>query len=468
MNARIQKFSLAGKGFLAVLLALFLGASSISRAAQSAPEPRREELLNGLRVMLWPQPGNSTVTLRMRIHSGAAFDLTGKHGTMALLGDALFPDPETREFFTEDLGGNLEVVTGYDAIEIKMTGRATEFVRMLEILRTALVSNQLANDSIVRLRDSRIKMVRELSIAPATIADRAIAKRLFGEYPYGRPAAGATDTLARVDRVDLLLARERFLSPDNSTIAIIGGVEERMAMRALKQLLGAWRRSDKRVPATFRQPEAADARTLLIDLPNTENVEIRLATRALSRSDKDNGAAMMLALLARDRWQAAFPELGKSPFFVRHESYLLSGMFVMGASVRAMEASRAIESARAVLRALTETPPTASEFERVRSEAAAMLNRRAVEPTALMELWLDAEAYKLDANTDQARALSKLTPADLQRVSTRLFREASFATVAVGSATQIKTDLERTGKVEILGDVSGVQPATATPAAKQP
>ncbi|HEX8889641.1 MAG TPA: hypothetical protein VF779_10710, partial [Pyrinomonadaceae bacterium] len=72
--------------------------------SQALPEPQRDELLNGLRVLVWNRPGDQNVYLKLRIHSGAAFDLAGKSGMMALLGDALFPDPTTREYFTEELG----------------------------------------------------------------------------------------------------------------------------------------------------------------------------------------------------------------------------------------------------------------------------------------------------------------------------------------------------------------------------
>src|ERR1041385_373937 len=92
--------------------------------AQTAPEPERETLLNGLRILYWSQPGNPDVLLRLRIHSGAAFDLADRGGMMALLGDALFPDAATREYVAEELGGRLEVTTNYDTIEVTISGKA--------------------------------------------------------------------------------------------------------------------------------------------------------------------------------------------------------------------------------------------------------------------------------------------------------------------------------------------------------
>lgn len=232
-------------------------------------------------------------------------------------------------------------------------------------------------------------------------------------------------------------------------------------MRALRQLLGSWRKSEQIIPATFRQPEAPETSTLIIDLPGTEAAEVRLATRGLARSDRDYAVAQLLALLARDRWQAALPELSKSPFFVRHEAHTLPGIFIMGASVPAAAAAQALSAARGVIRSLATTAPSAAELERARSEATATFRKQLERPESIADGWLDIETFKLGPLADQARALSSVTPADVQRTAARLFRDAPVATVAAGSATRLRAEFERAGKVEVLGE-------TATPVKKSP
>lgn len=463
MNNPIRAFRAIKQRVLAILSSFALLATSAFGATQAQPaEPTREQLLNGLNVLFWQRAGDPTVLLKLRIHSGAAFDLAGKTGTMALLGDLLFPDPTTRDYFTEELGGRLEVTTDYDAINITLTGRAAEFERIVDLLRPALVNTPLVPDTVTKLRDARIKLISEAGIAPTTMADKAIAARLYGEFPYGRPSAGSPEALKGLVRADLVYARDRFLSPNNATLVVIGGVEERRAIRALRQLLGAWRKSDRIVPTTFRQPDAPDARTLLIDLPGAETAEVRLAARSLSRSDADAAVVTLLALVARDRWQAALPELGKSAFFVRDEPHVLPGMFVMGASTRPGEAARTLSAARNVLRQLATSPITAAEFERAKSEALAVFNKQLEQPETLAKVWLDMETYKLPPLADQSRSLSQLTPADVQRVAARLFRDAPLAAVALGPAAQLAAELERDGKVELAGSVN--KPAPPTPA----
>jgi zinc protease len=160
---------------------------------QALTTPDREQLLNGLRLMFWLNPGSPDVTLKLRINSGAAFDLSGKSGQMALLGDLLFPDPATVDYFTDEMGGKLDVSVNYDSITITMVGKATELERIVEVLRNALLTTQLTPEVVKRMRDARVKLLRDSSVEPATVADRAIAARLFGDFPYARPTAGSPE-----------------------------------------------------------------------------------------------------------------------------------------------------------------------------------------------------------------------------------------------------------------------------------
>src|SRR5918999_1618019 len=173
---------------------LLLSSAWVAAPAQSTPEPRREQLLNGLRILLWSRPADQNVLIKLRVHSGAAFDLAGKEGLMATLVDAMF-DQQTRDYVTEELGGRIEVALGYDTLDITLAGRSTDLERLLELARIAVINPQL--------------------------------------------------TPARVERPDLLLIRERFLNPDNTTLVVVGGFEPKRLMRTMREQFGGWRKSDR-------------------------------------------------------------------------------------------------------------------------------------------------------------------------------------------------------------------------------
>lgn len=432
--------------------------------AQAPTQPEREQLLNGLDVLFWIKPGTPDITLKLRINSGAAFDLAGKSGQMALLGDLLFPDPATVDYFTDEMGGKLDVSVNYDSITITMVGKAAEFEQIVEVLRNALLATQLTPEVVTRMRDARIKLLRDTAIAPAEVADRAIAARLFGDFPYGRLAAGSPEDLGRVDRADLMQARDRFLNSNNATLAIVGGITKSRAMRALRQLLGPWHKSEQIIPTTFRQPDPPDPKTLIVNVPGP-NVEIRLGARGVARSDPDFHASAVLAKLAQHRWQSMTPQSATQPVFVRSEAYVLPGSFVLGTVTTSQNAADSVATARKVIESLMNTPATPAEVERAINEAVNEVAVFNAKPENAPDPWLDMDTYRLKAIQDQVGLLRSVTASDLLRVANRLFKSAALASVVAGETLQLKPALQGRLEFEVLGEIAAPAPSPE-PAAK--
>lgn len=448
--------------FLVVLISGACVAGVCSKVnAQVAAEPEREQLLNGLRILIWHRPGDQDVLLKLRIHSGAAFDISGKGGQMAILGDILFPDATIREYFTDEMGGRLDVDTDYDSITVTLQGRAREFERIVEILRTALVTTQITPENVARIRDGRIKIVKETNVSPALWADRAIAGRLFGDFPYGRPQTGSAESLGRVDRADLLHARERFLNSNNASLIIYGGVPKNRSIRALRQLLGPWRKSEQIVPTTFRQPDKPDLRTLIINAPTDQSAEVRVAAQGVSRSDRDFATTTVMAILARKRWEALSPELSRRPVFVRNEPHVLPGIFVMGAAVDSLLVGKTLKTAQDVLQSLVSGAVPAAELEQAKSEASAQFSKELERPDGSAEAWLDIDTFGLPSINQQMATFSSVSATDIQRVASALFEKTRIASVVIGNSQQLKAMLEPNLKVELMGELEKPQPEKA-------
>ena len=453
---------------LAALLLLCAGLFDVS--AQTPPQPRREKLLNGLRILLLPRPGDQTVLIKLRVHDGSAFDLANKGGMMAVLADAMF-DAQTRDYVTEELGGRLEVEAGYDSVDVTLAGKSSDFSRLLELARAAMMNLQLTPEAVTRLRDARVKALRDAPNDGAALADRDVAARLYGTHPYGRPGAGTPESVARIERVDLLVMRDRFLTPDNTTLVIVGGFDAKEVMRTMRQSFGSWRKSDAPVPPTFAMPDPPDARTLVVNRPDSNAVELRLALRGLARTDRDAPAARVVAEVVRARWLAAVPELKERSAFVRHDAYRAGGTFSLGATLRtAAEAAKALESARAIMNQLSTTAPSASELEGARQAFASAVSPGAQGDEGLAEAWLDEHTYENAGATvpEMMHAAASLSPAEAQRVAARLFLHTPVAVVAEGDAAQLRTELARAGGVEVFGEAAEKPPATEPQKPQQP
>ena len=407
---------------LTLIFALF---STIFSFAQSSklPEPRQEKLLNGLKLLIWTDATAPKVTIKIRIHGGSAFDPKDKMGVMALLSDIIFPTDQAKAYFIEDLEGSLDVTTNYDYIQITATGKSDELLAMIETFANAVANAQITKEDFIKVRDARLKKVQELEKNPAYMADLAVAKRLFGDFPYGRSVEGTSESLAKIDRADLLFAKERFLTSDNATIAIIGNVKPDYTYRAVRQLFGNWTKSDKLVPATFRQPDAPDTTILKVNSENSNTLEIRRAWRGLARNDKDFAAAWILTKLWQNRLGA-----NTSLNFTPH---ILPGYYNLKISAGAMSMPSNNQIPMPVAAAeLTKKSPNNDEFENAKTQILGEIMNNHIS-----DLWLDVDTYKLVSVQNEIQSIQNVTIAEVKNVAEKLSKAATVTVLVAKPET---------------------------------
>ncbi len=420
-----MKFNTYFKKFTFFSILLLMATFSVFAQTQNLPEPREEKLLNGTKLLIWNDPKAEKVVVKIRIHSGSAFDPQGKEGAMQLLSDILFPNESTREFFTDDLGGNLEIITNYDYIQINASGNSDKFLTILETLATAVTNPQINKETTEKVRSALLTRVKELEKNPSYVADQAVAKRLFGNFPYGRPQLGNSETVAKIDFADLLLADQKFITADNATIAISGNVKADFALRAAKRLFGGWLKADKKVPATFAQPVVPNEEKQIINIQDSNEIAWREAVRGFARNDKDYVASNILAKIIESRWfsQMAKEMLGRS--FVKQEARLLPSLIVVGNSfTNKIVETNSIDTKDTtqpttiidvnVIDAFTKKI-TNEDFDKAKSEIFQQMTQ-----TNLLDWWLDVETYKLNSIKDDQKNINNVTLADVNQVAEKL------------------------------------------------
>jgi predicted Zn-dependent peptidase len=387
------------------------GLAALPTAAQTGV-PQQETLLNGMKVLMWTDPKADTVSVRVRVHSGSAFDPQGKEGLMQLLADSLFPNEAAREFFAEDLGGSLKVTTTYDYIEVAASAKPANFLTMLETVSTAVSNPQIDKEMTAKLKSALIRRLDGLANDPSYLADTAIARRLFGTFPYGRPSIGTKDSVSRIDFADLIDARQRFLTADNASIGVTGNYDKTLGFRAIRRYFGSWLKSDRRIPSTFKQPDDPAAQPLNIPSPQTETL-YRFALRGAARGDKELASSLIFASVLESRLRL---RLGATnSVFVRNEPHVLPGSIVVGFSAQDNGIVIGNEGpANIVSKAIAE-PVTNAEFSMAKQAVQLEWNKKDV-----LEFWLDADTFKIANKQADIRAIESVTLADVLSYAERV------------------------------------------------
>lgn len=388
--------------------------------SQTLPAPKQEKLLNGLRVFMWPDSKAATVSVRIRIHAGSAFDPQGKEGVMQLLADTIFPNDAACEFFTEDLDGGLEVISNYDYIEINASSKPDSFLSMIETVSTAVANPTIDKDVTVRLRTALAAKVAAREADPNYLADLAIAKRLLGTFPYGRPEDGNTGSLPTIDFADLVDAKTRFLTADNATVAISGNFDRELGFRAIRRYFGAWLKSDKKVPSTFRQPDEPPTAMLNLISPVPDAAALRFAMRGVARKDKDFAASMVFTSILETRLKTRVPSNHSNDLFVRNGVHVLPGIITIGFAAdknAAVNPSGKVEAHDLVAKALSD-PIAESEFQTAKAKLQTTWTKRDAATS-----WLDVDTYKLTSADADHRIADNVTIADVNAYAEKLRKQ---------------------------------------------
>jgi predicted Zn-dependent peptidase len=354
---------------------------------------------------------------------------------MSMLAANLFPTEAAREFYRDDLGGSLDVVTTYDFIQINATATNDQLLTLLESLSAAVSSTNIDKETTAQLKAAQLAKIAAAMKDPAYVAERAAAHRLFGTFPYGRPQLGTPESVAKIDFADLIDLKQRFLTADNATVAISGNIDTDLAFRASRRYLGSWLKSDKRVPSTFRQPDAPKSGMPIFDSPVANKSEFRYAIRGVARSDKDFYAASLLAHILDRR----FKQREGAKAFVRHDAGVLPGWYLFGVSdwnlagIKRDGATIAVPVTDGYQKQVLDAAVKPEEFDAAARELAI-----ASADVPASDIWLDVDTYKLASAKADREAAQAVTVADVQRVLDRLQKEP-VAQVLVFSDAEVRT-----------------------------
>lgn len=396
-------------------------AAPMPAVAQSSA-PTESRLLNGLRLLVFKDPAADKITMKLRVHSGAAFDTLGKEGTMLLLSRSLFPNQELTDFFRDDLGGSFSVTTNYDYIEIDASAGSDKLIEMLEPVASGVANPQITKEVTARIKAPAMESARKADADAGYLATIAAAKNLVGNHPYGRPMTGSSASLERIDFADLLQAEERFLTSDNSTLVLTGHIDPAYALKVVKRLFGSWTKSDKKIPATFAQPDAPKQSLLTQELATVSegSFEVRSAVRVFARSDARYPAYTYLERIIAARLSERY----KDKVILARFGSAMPGVTVFG--VASADEATARQSPMAIL----EADITEAEFSKVKSQVDAELAR-----ATIADRWLDAETYRLQSPEFESMKLKTVSIVDVQNVLSALRSAPAVTTVFAAPKT---------------------------------
>ncbi|PYM81584.1 MAG: insulinase family protein, partial [Candidatus Rokuibacteriota bacterium] len=234
---RLRRLS-AALVILAVLLALPAGAAK--------PIAHREVLPNGIVLLVAERPAVPIIVVRTFAHAGAVLDppdragLANLTGAVLTRGTAKHTAPEL-DSAIEFVGGSLSAGAGRDGLGVSLAVLKKDLGLGLDLLAEVLLTPTFPPEEVKRKAAQIQAAIKRSEEDPGTVANRALARLVFPNHPYGRPVEGTIESVGKLTRDDVARFHGANVRPDTTIITVVGAITVDDARREVLARFGGWK-----------------------------------------------------------------------------------------------------------------------------------------------------------------------------------------------------------------------------------
>src|SRR3954469_14688043 len=280
--------------------------------------------------------------------------------------------------------------------------------------------------------------IREANTRPATVAERAFDKAVFGSHPYGYDVT--EESLTHIGVQDMR-ALYQGIQPCRAKVSIVGAVSRAQADQIATTLLS-------RLPQGTCQALPVVAEVSPLTAPAERNIpfasaqaHVLIGQPGYKRSDPDYFPLLVgNYILGGGGFASRLTEEVRQKRGLSYSVYsyfapgMHAGAFTLGLQTRPEQAKQAVQVSRDVLRRFVAEGPTAAELKAARDFLVGGFalridgNRKLLDNVANIA-WYDLPLNYLDTWTQQ---VEKVTAADIKAAFARKLQPDRMVTVVVG------------------------------------
>ena len=436
--------------------------SAASPARFTPPRPRSLRLSSGIPVRFVRKPGVPMVAVRAVVRAGATMDPPDTPGLSNFAASMLTEGSANRtsqqiSAQMEFLGAHLGVDVAREHSVVSTVALTSHWEAALDVFADSLRNAAFPDFDLKRMRERHLTDLRRVADNAGSIAARASRGLVYGPATaYGHPVSGTEDVIRGVARDDLMAHYAKLYSPANTTLIVVGDLEEADALDKLESVFGDWQGED----APTAPSDAADspAPTEIVvhiaDKPGAPQSVIRAGHLVMPRSHPDYLAFNVLNYLFGGQFSARLnanlrQDKGYSYGYTSSISWFSGpSILLAGGAVQTAVTADAVSETIKEFHEIRSTRPATEEeltdaldgirrgmpgqFETV-SQTAQQLTRMVVHdlPDDYFDTYLDA--------------LGALTLDDIRRVATDHLDDTRLIVLVVGDRETIEPGLQALG-----------------------
>jgi zinc protease len=398
----------------------------------------------GIEAWLVEDHTNPIIATNFAFRGGSATDPVEKIGLANMVASLL--DEGAGDMDSQTFQGKLEdlaISLGYSANEDSLRGHLKTVTansgQAFDLLKLSLTAPRFDADAVERIRGQiQSELSRELR-DPGVIAERALAKTLYPDHPYGRPADGLPETINAITGDDLKSYLPHHFARDRLMVAVVGDITPAQLKPLLDSTFGALPATADPITVADTAP-ATSGKVDVIRMPIPQSV-VMFAEQGVKRADPDwYGAYVLNYVLGGGGFSSRLMQevrvkrglaYGVSTFLAPYDhSALIEGEV----ATRNDRVAESIDLIRQQWRHLAEGGVTPKELADAKTflTGSFPLQLSSTESIAGLLVQIRLDNLGIDYLDRRNGLINGVTAADAQRIAKRLFNADALTAVVVG------------------------------------
>lgn len=441
------------------------------------PRPKEGNLANGIHLIVLEDRRTPQVTFGLTIAgAGGYFDPLGQAGLASTTGAMMREGTTTRTTLQiaeqlETTASTLNVGAGMSTLDATVGGSAlTEHVgKLFDLAADILLNPTFPEEEFAKLKQRQLAQLNQQRSIPQFLVQELWAKLINGDHPSSRISMqpATLNGLTRQHLVDFYKAR---YAPDKAVMAIAGDISYADAEKLVESRLGGWKRNGATVPAATDPAPAGAGRVSLVDRPNSVQTNFVVGTQAISRSDPDYDALLLMnAVVGGGPTGRLFLRLREEKGYTYGASSTLSagrftGTWNASTDVRSEVTEPALMDLMAELQQIRDVPVPAKELSDKKRSLVASFALSLESPQQVLNYYVTSYTYKMPADywDRYPERVMAVTPAQIQTVAKKYLDPSRVQIIAVGDGKKVTDVLKKFGPLDVY-DVEGKKVTNVVP-----
>ena len=214
---------------------------------------------NGIRLIVKENPFLPIVTIQVSFLGGVRFEEEAQNGInhfMAVMVTKGTRNQSSLEIAkkVERMAGSLNGFSGYNSFGLTFTFLSEHFEEAFNLLTEVIRQPSFDKEEMERRRRLILASIQQQEDELARLVFKLFRKTLYEKHPYRMDTLGTFDSIQRLTQKDLKEYYQRLVIPENMVLTVVGDVDQKQVVLAVKKGLGDFKREPLLAPSISQEP----------------------------------------------------------------------------------------------------------------------------------------------------------------------------------------------------------------------